>query len=362
MRILHIIDTLGLGGAQTVVKGFFDYQLENNDIFLFALRRGKIITEIKHPNVTIYDSTSKYSLIPLLKLKKIIKEQKIGILHCHLFRSTIFGFILKVVWFPQLKLIVHVHSSILQYGQLYKSFINIFQKKIDVFIAVSFFIKEEIIKNTKVPAVKIVVIYNFVDLLNFSRDKITWNPIIERKTLGIYPDDFVVGFAGRIVDLKGWAEFIKAAALLVKEYSRMKFIIVGDGRQKAKMLTLIRRLGLEQSIIYLGYKSDMVWFYSILDCFVIPSHREAMGITELEALAMGVPVIASDIKGLNEVIINNWNGITFRVGDSIDLADKIKIMAGDQMLRTSLIKNATGDIKKYNLESYLNQLKIIYEL
>lgn len=362
-KVLHLIDSLAFGGAQTVVKGIFESQSTNLNFFLFALRRRETLVEVNHPNVQIYNSTKKYSFTPLFILRDLINKENINILHCHLFRSIFFGLIVKLFFFPKIKLIFHIHGSILEHPLLYMLFFNFFQKKIDVFIAVSFLIKKEILKITKVPESKIIVLYNFVDLSKFNKNKIYWDIVKFKKDLGLNNNDFVVGFGARLVKLKGWTEFLEAASLITKEkkVQSIKFFIVGDGKDKLKMLSVLKKLNLNQSVFYLGYEPDMIKFYSILDCFVMPSHREAMGIAELEAQALGVPVVVSDIPGLAEIIINNQNGITFMVGNSFDLAEKIKLIANNYELRKSIIKNSLNNISKYSLENYLITLNKIYE-
>ena len=95
MRILHIIDTLWLGGAQTVVKTLFEKQEEKENIFLFALRKTEPLLSVNHKNVFVFPSSSKYSLNPIRKLIRFIHVHEINILHCHLPRSQFFGYLLK---------------------------------------------------------------------------------------------------------------------------------------------------------------------------------------------------------------------------------------------------------------------------
>lgn len=360
MKILHIIDSLGLGGAQTIVKGIFEYQPENKDIFLYALRKREITTKIKHTNVKICNSTKKYSLKSLFELRDLIKKEKIDILHCHLFRSQVFGWVLKIIWFKNIKLIFHEHGGIIEDGLLYSLFLRLSQNSVNIFIAVSRAMENALIKNTKNNEQKIKIIYNFVDLEKFNKKNITWNIQKERNKLGIR-NEFVVGFAGRIVERKGWREFIKAAEFLVKKYSNMKFIIAGDGVQRDKMLLFIEKWGLKDKIIYIGYKSNMTWFYSLLDCFVIPSHWEPMGITEIEAQAMNIPVIASNVEGLSEVIEHGENGILFKAKDHIDLAEKIILIKNNRQLKENLLKNSMESVKEYSIDRYVKKLKTIYE-
>src|SRR3989344_3696257 len=113
MKILHLIDSLGLGGAQTVVKGIFENQRKNKDIFLYVLRKREINIDVDHPNVKIFNSNKKYSLASIQELRNLIEKEQISIIHCHLFRSQVFGWILKRFYFPNIKLIFHEHGQIL---------------------------------------------------------------------------------------------------------------------------------------------------------------------------------------------------------------------------------------------------------
>jgi L-malate glycosyltransferase len=358
MKILHIIDSLGLGGAQTVVKGIFETQKDNKDIFLFALRTREITTEIDHKNVFLYSSKSKYSLAPLLALKKLVEKEKIDILHCHLFRSNVFGWLLKVIWFPRIKLVIHEHGGVIEDGLPYKLFLKISRRSVDLYIAVSKFIRVSLTESG-VPGGKVKLLYNFVDTEKFNRDRITWNIADERKKLGIPANAFVVGFAGRLTERKGWREFVQAAAIISKQGKSIKFLIAGDGADRDKLLKLIAGNGLQNQISFLGRVQDMTWFYSLLDCFVIPSHYEPMGITELEAMAMQVPVVASNVPALNEIIKDEINGILFDVEQN-NLAEKITLIRIDTQLRGHISKNCTEDIQRHNLVEYLNKLQKVY--
>lgn len=372
MKILHIVDSMGFGGAQIVVKGIFESQKENSDIFLFSLRKREINIDIKHKNIYIYTSKSKYSFRPIKKLKEIIKKEQIDVLHCHLPRSQVFGWILKKYYFPDIKLIFHEHGRILgSEGRGIKIFLEqqifyqftIFSRNyVDLYIAVSRAIEHRLIEKTKVPQNKIQVLYNFVDLEKFNRESIAWDIQKEREKIGIKEGCFVVGFAGRLVERKGWREFLGAAKLILSTNQNFKFVIAGDGPQKIKMLKLMESLNVGNNVLYLGYISNMVWFYPLLNCFVIPSHWEPMGLTEIEAQAMGIPVIASDKEGLNEIIIDGENGLLFKVKDVNDLAKKINMLKNDIELRLQLIRNGINNIKKYSLASYIQALKNLYLL
>ena len=354
MRVLHLIDSLGLGGAQTVVKGVFDAQKKNKNIFLFALRKREINTRIDHPNVKTFNSKAKYSFKPLKELKRLIKKERIEILHCHLFRSQLFGWILKKS-FPNLKLIMHEHGQIFRNDFYYNVFMKITQKQTNLFIVVSRATKQKLIEKAKINPKKIKVLHNFVDLSKFNKKNIKWNIKKEREKLGIKSKEFVIGFAGRLVERKGWEEFVETAKQ--DPMKNIKFIIAGDGKDKKVLLSKIKD---QNNIKYLGYISDMNNFYNCLNCFIIPSHWEPLGLTQLEAQSCGCPVIASDIEGLNEVVNNKKDCLFFEAKDSIDLGKKITIIYQNRKLREKLIKEGLKNVKKYSLKNYIKKLNEVY--
>lgn len=358
IKILHIIDSLGLGGAQTVVKGVFEFQKNNKNIFLFALRNRDILMEVKHANVQIFNSSKKYSFAPLFALRDLIKREEISILHCHLFKSQIFGLLLKKIWFRNIKLIFHEHGEIFENHITYILFMRASRSTINRIIAVSNATKENLTAKAGIKDNKIQVLYNFVDLKKFNGDNITWNVESEKEKLGIKKDEFVIGFVGRLAKIKGCEYLIKVLPYLNFPY---RVLIAGNGPEKEKLEKLAVKLKIAERILFLGYRSDTVFIYSLLDILIMPSLSESFGLSAIEALSMDVPVVSSNVPGLNEIIIDNKNGLLFEVKNSHDLSEKIELIYKDGKVRDKLIGNGLEDIKKYDFGNYINNLNKIYE-
>jgi glycosyltransferase involved in cell wall biosynthesis len=360
MNVLHIIDSLGLGGAQTVVKGIFEKQKENENTFLFALRKKEIIVKNSHKNIIIYNSKLKYSLLPIFNLKKVIEEKDIDILHCHLLRSQVFGLVLKKLFFPKIRLLFHEHGEIFEKKPQFIIFLKLCKKDVDLFIAVSEATKQKLMGDAAIPEGKIKVLYNFVDLSEFNpeilgrdnRDK-------QRVKLGIEENDFVVGFAGRLSDIKGCDILIKSAPYI--NIPNFKLLIAGDGTRRNGLEELVECLDMRSRIIFLGYVQDIVQFYALIDCLVVPSRSESFGISVVEAQACEIPVIASDIQSLNELIINGKTGLLFEPKNEKDLAEKINLIHNNRKLRKNLVENGYENVKKYSLDNHLIKLKEIYD-
>jgi glycosyltransferase involved in cell wall biosynthesis len=137
-------------------------------------------------------------------------------------------------------------------------------------------------------------------------------------------------------------------------------LLAGTGPDKKKLEKIIEmKSDSLVNIKYIGYISNMREFYAGVDCFVIPSRAEAFGLTALEAQAAGVPVVASDIPGLNEVI--NWgNALLFPVKNSTLLACQINALEHSKALRTRLIKNGYANIKRFEKDIILEKLNQLY--
>lgn len=348
MKVLHLIDHLGPGGTQMIIKNFFEAQKNNEEIFLYFLGKKKINMPVYHANTFGYPSRSKYSFGPLAKVKNIIKREKIGIIICHLFRSQIFGYMLKKIYFPNIKLIFYEHGEILQNHKYYNLSVKIMEHHVDKFISVSESAKEELVKKANIAPEKIKVIYNFIDLKKFGRKNIGWNILQEKEKLGFKKNDFIIGFAGRLAKVKGCEYLIRALPLLNFKY---KVLIAGDGSEKEKLRELVKSLGIRDKVIFLGYRNDMEKIYSLLDVLVVPSLSESFGNSIMEARAMQVPIIASDLPAIRETL-KYTRATLFKMRNYRELAEKITLLRYNPV-RISKDKSASS------LENYLKNLNRI---
>ena len=330
VKILHLIDSMALGGAQTLLKSIFEFRNSKNE-YLFSLRKTDDILHINHPHIFIHKSKSYISPAPIFKILNLIKKEKIQILHCSLLRSQFFGYIIKLLR-PKVKLIFHEHGRI--YGTeypnsirgtidnfLYRTFIKLSSNKVDCVIAVSQGCGKRLEECSPKLNSKIKVLYNFA---NIAQIDIDFNDVNKfRKELFNDENVFIIGFAGRLVERKGWKEFVNAGISLNKKYPDLRFVIAGDGVDKEKLFKMIQN---SKTFKFLGHFKNMPLFYKSLDCFVIPSHWEPFGLVFLEALSTKMPIVCSDCDSLNELAVNKDNCLTFKNMDANDLEKKIELL------------------------------------
>lgn len=209
-------------------------------------------------------------------------------------------------------------------------------------------LKEDLIKRG-VEADKIFLIKNGVDVDKFvprQKDK----QLVERYNLSCVQ---VVGFIGAFFKFEGLPLLIKAMEVFIKNNKEIKLVLVGGGMDEDSIIKMVKNKGLEKHVILTGRVDHkyIIKYYSIIDVMVYP--RISKRITELvtplkplEAMALGKCVVASDVGGLKELILNKENGILFRTGDVDDLVNSGLKVLEDDGLRETLQKNALEYVRK----------------
>ncbi len=355
MRVLHLIDSLTPGGAQTIALEPFDVQLSNANIFLYALRQNPPHFEFRHPNIFIDSTYNKHSVKPLRKIVAFIKAHEIDILHCHLVRSQFRAWFIKKIWCPNLKLVFHEHGPI--FGTDCSSWfhwrmITLFKlsrAEVDRYVAVSSATKALLIKKCGIDSNKIDIVHNFTNLNKFHP-----NVAVSKKLLNQFEGrGFKIGFVGRFDEVKGCQFLIMALSQLAFE---AHLIFVGDGEMRKQLNELTIELGLQEKVTFLGFVNSPEKVYRLFDVLVLPSISEAFGNVIIEAQACGVPVIASNLSGPAEIITHGENGLLFTPGNASALAQSIDMIYRNPQLRASIIKKGLEKINQYSLEEYINKI------
>lgn len=186
-----------------------------------------------------------------------------------------------------------------------------------------------------------------------------------RRALGPKPDEFAIGSVGRLVYEKGFAELFSAAAQIRNPYPLVRFFVVGaeePDQRDAIPRKRISELASRGQVEFLGWRDDMAPFYSALDLFVLPSHREGIPRACMEAAASGLPVIASNIRGCREVVRDGESGLLFPVGNSEALAEAIAKLISNRACAQEMGANGRRHIVQYFDErQVLGRLCSFYE-
>jgi len=174
----------------------------------------------------------------------------------------------------------------------------------------------------------------------------------------------LIVWIGRFVPEKGVHVLINAAKKVVNQRNDVKFLLVGDGPLKQKMIFLVKTLKLEKYVVFRGSvpREQVPKFLQKSTLVVVPSLREGMPFVLLEAMACGKPVVGSNIPGIKDVITHLKNGLLVPPGDSEALASAIMFLLENEDIRKNLGRNARQlMVEKYNWDKYLKKLQYIYK-
>lgn len=210
-----------------------------------------------------------------------------------------------------------------------------------------------------VPDDRLSVIPNGVDVDRIHRG----DPVDLREEFGVPRQSSALVFVGSLIRRKGVDVLLRAMARVEATGDRFSLFIVGDGEERSALEELSRSLDVDGRVFFAGERHDAgAILRGTADVAVVPSREEPFGLTAIEAGACGVPVVASDIPGLGEVIEHGRTGLTFEPGSVDDLADALGELLSRPDLRRQLGRSARRRVdEEYTVERYVRRFEALYD-
>lgn len=227
---------------------------------------------------------------------------------------------------------------------------------IDRIIAVSEGV-ERVLRKDGVDAGKVTVIRSGVDLRGGIRGG---SREVLFGDLGIPWGARIVGNVAALAPHKDHSCLLRAARRVVDRIPIVRFLIVGEGELERDLKRLTERLGLEKEVIFTGFREDVVDILSMLDVFVLSSHLEGLGTSVLDAMAIGIPVVATRTGGIPEMVNDGVNGFLVPVGNPSKLADRICQVLLDDPLRERLGRNARCTAEHFDIRETIRRTEELY--
>jgi ribosomal protein S18 acetylase RimI-like enzyme len=183
-----------------------------------------------------------------------------------------------------------------------------------------------------------VLLGNGCDLTRFGPERVSMDAIAERRReLGIPEDALVVGTVGRLVAEKGYRELFAAAGAVRREIPEARFLVVGEHEpDKADAIRTDEVAGARDDVIFAGWREDTPELLALMDVFALPSHREGVPRSAIEAAAMGQPMVLTDIRGCREVVRDGQQGLLVPARSPSRLAEAILRLLRDPDLRARM--------------------------
>jgi glycosyltransferase involved in cell wall biosynthesis len=290
---------------------------------------------------------------------KLMRGQEFDLLHTNGYFADIVGIpIARLIGLPSLSTCHGFITNTWKY-RLYNTIDRIALKFCIQIIAVSEGIKEHLIDSGLNPS-QVRVIENAVDCAwdNELSQKVRQQ---QRAALTINEEEFVLGYVGRLSKEKGLRYLFTAFSQLVEKGLSIKTIIIGDGPQRKELEHLAEKLKIKKSIIFAGFQEDMRRWFLCMDAFVLPSLTEGTPMALLEAMACRVPVIATSVGGVPQVIERVKTGILISPGKPEEITNAVLTLCSDEMTRIRLAENAYSLIKaKYGIGAWISRIEAEY--
>ena len=269
----------------------------------------------------------------LCSLYRIFRQEKFTIIHTHTPKAGIYGRL--AAKFARVPIVIHTHHGFPVREKSIGGLVFRYMEKIagqlsDLIFSINQEDIEVCTKNGIWPSSKVTLCGQGgigIDLNRFNPKRISRDCVATKcSEIGLPDGAKVVGFVGRLVREKGLLELLAAARIVHMKIPEIHFLIIGatdNGKGDALTREVAQQYNISNICHFTGLRQDMPELYALMDLFVLPSHREGFGLVLAEAAAMGVPVIATDIKGCREAAENGRNGLLVPVGDVKVLADAI---------------------------------------
>lgn len=182
-----------------------------------------------------------------------------------------------------------------------------------------------------------------------------------RRSLGYSESDFVIGCVARFHPVKDHPTLLRAFKLLNERRPEARLLLVGGGEDFNKISALAETLGLLGKVRFTGYRRDVPDLYNAMDAYCLTSKREGMPQVILEAMAAGVPVVATEAPGIISILRHEANSLLAPIGDAESIAGALEAIAAQPGLAATIACAARKDVERHSLAFYLEQYQELVE-
>ncbi|RLD15755.1 hypothetical protein DRI50_03505 [candidate division KSB1 bacterium] len=294
------------------------------------------------------------------KLYHLFKTEQYDIVHTHAWGTLVEGILpAKIAHVP-----VVIHG---EHGTFHKDFKRRIIQKLffnwaDYLLTVSGVLADEISSAIGIKRSKFHTIFNGVDVQKFAPD--AQKRAFYRRELGFTEGDFVIGTVGRPKPVKNQKLMIRALKELLPKFPTAHFVVIGDtplDSRKENLQSLAKELNISEHVHFLGIKQDIPGYLNMFDLFVLPSLSEGCSNVLQEAMATGLPIVASNVGGNPELIQHEENGLLFDVHDLNDFVQQLTRLMEDKNLREKYGHNARRSaVDKFSLQTMISAYSEFY--
>jgi glycosyltransferase involved in cell wall biosynthesis len=356
MKILHTEWSDGLGGQEKrVLAELIGLAGRGHEVSLVCRHEGRIRAEAEKHGIRVFTLPLKRPLdvSSILRLRAIIKEHGVEIVNTHSGVDAWIGALAaKLAGAPLLVRTRHLNIP------LRRSIINFVHYLPDLYITCGENMRHTLVDDCGFPADRVVSIPTGVDERFFNVKR---NPEL-RARYGLGDRAPVVVNVGILRRVKGHEVTLKAAKAVLQSIPEARFLIVGDGPLRQSLEKMMEELGMGGAVMFTGFVEDVADIYAAADVAVLSSWSEGLPQSMLQAMAAGVPVVATRVGGVPEVIVDGLNGVLVGAGDDTAMAAGIVKLLRDKNLARDMALKAGETVREgHSLDRMLQKTEQVYQ-
>jgi sugar transferase (PEP-CTERM/EpsH1 system associated) len=334
LRVMHVVFAFHPGGMELgvlkLVNGLDPRRVRSS---VCSTKPSRELAPLLAPHVPLFELRRRdgNDLRLVWKLYRLFRRERPHVVHTHAWGTLLEGLIAaRLAGVP---IVVHGEHGTLQLRRRQRLFQRYAWSRVDRVLSVSTRLAERMAHEIAFPPDRIQTIHNGVELSRFQA-RVTREDA--RRELGLPVDRPIVGAVGRLVPVKDHGSLLEAIALLAREGLRPMAVIAGDGPLRDATQQRASALGVDADVRLLGHRTDIATVLAALDVFALTSRSEGLNNTILEAMAAGLPVVATRVGGADEMVVDGVTGLLVPPESPTKLAEALRRLLTDASMKSSM--------------------------
>jgi len=355
VKVLHLRSGTKLFGPERVILGLVHYASPEFQPIVGGLERGEapslMLQQAAAEGIATFrlPCRGRLDLGAVKRLAEFLENEQISILHAHDFKANFYAWLARKKFPLPLVTTLHLWNRNNLITASYEFIDALLVRRFDRIIGVSPAIVAEA-KRWYIPEQKLRVILNGIDIARFQK-----NPPRPAD------DKIVIGSVGRLVAQKGFPIFLQMAVALLAKRDNLQFILVGDGPVREELEAESKKLGIADKVTFTGQRDPVETAYGEMDIFVSSSLSEGLPIALLEAMAARLPVVATRVGAVPEVIENNISGLLVEPDNPQVLVDAVDSLLADPAKKQALAEGGFRRVQEhFSAENMARQTEAVY--
>jgi len=333
--ICHVLHSLHVGGGEVLARAF---ALANADQFrpVFALLDdlGELGQSLREQgfSVEVIRRRPGFDRICARRLKQFFREHNVRLVHAHQYGPLFYSAMARLPW-RKIPILFTEHGRDYPDFRRWKRVLanRLLLTSQDRFVAVGEGVRRALVDYEGLSASRVEVIYNGRDLSAYDPSRPLRDRV--RQELGLDANQFVVIQVARLNRLKDHPTGLRAMHRLLENHPDTRLLLAGDGEDRTNLEKLADELGVQHAVRFLGSRNDVPRLLQAADAFLLSSISEGIPLTLIEAMATGLPIVATQVGGVVEVLDDGTSGLLADAGDDVKLASHLSQLCADKQLR-----------------------------